>query len=69
MLRENMNLSKNVKQLILYLNPGFHLPGWERLTPVSRPGDDYTKAALRVRITHQRGLSAAGYDYLPDCSS
>ena len=41
-------------------NPGFRLPGWERPTRVNRLGDDYTKTALRARITSQRGRLAAG---------
>ena len=41
-------------------NPGFRLPGWERPTRVNRLGENYTKSALRARITSQRGRSAAG---------
>lgn len=41
-------------------NPGFRLPGWDRPTRVNRLGDDYTKAALRARMTDPRGRSAAG---------
>ena len=41
-------------------NPGFRLPGWERPARVNRLGGDYTKTALRARITSQRGRLAAG---------
>ena len=41
-------------------NPGFRLPGWDRPTRVNRLGDDYTKTALRARMTDQRGRSTAG---------
>lgn len=40
-------------------NPGFRLPGWERPKRVNRLGDDYTKTALRTRITGQRGCSVS----------
>ena len=41
-------------------NPGFRLPGWDRPARVNRLGGDYTKTALRARITSQRGRLAAG---------
>lgn len=41
-------------------NPGFRLPGWDRPTRVNRLGDDYTKTALRAKMTDQRGRSVSG---------
>ena len=41
-------------------NPGFRLPGWDRPTRVNRLGNDYTKTALRARMTGQRGRSVSG---------